>query len=180
MQVCCHHDFGFKSPPSRAAWIEMGLPRRRRLRPASRRLHGRRGLKCRLHQAGGFRGHSRRLHGRRGLKWKPKRCGNARAKSPPSRAAWIEMVTTATKLKEFSRRRLHGRRGLKCRRRRQKPRQPCRRLHGRRGLKWTSTRALWKPRWSPPSRAAWIEISDMCAYSSPRIGRRLHGRRGLK
>ena len=46
-----------------------------------------------------------------------------------------------------------------------------RRLHGRRGLKWEYVRPSVCDRVSPPSRAAWIEISNLvggsCAVTSP-------------
>ena len=35
-------------------------------------------------------------------------------------------------------------------------------------------------KWSPPSRAAWIEIPSTAAQNIPTSRRRLHGRRGLK
>ena len=61
------------------------------LRNFGRRLHGRRGLKCCIGKFSGMI-KGRRLHGRRGLKWcsfvqRVIGCG-----SPPSRAAWIEIV----------------------------------------------------------------------------------------
>ena len=102
----------------------------------------------------------RRLHGRRGLKWTlPRRCprclssppsraawieilfaGTLRMSrpSPPSRAAWIEMFDMNELLRGDMSRRLHGRRGLKSEHR-------------------LIIQLLIK---SPPSRAAWIEIID--------------------
>ena len=57
---------------------------------AGRRLHGRRGLKSNR-QRGHVLQPSRRLHGRRGLKLRLRRELLALSKSPPSRAAWIEI-----------------------------------------------------------------------------------------
>ena len=56
--------------------------------------------------------------------------------SPPSRAAWIEIVSERVAQIEEKSRRLHGRRGLKSffMIRPLRPRR--RRLHGRRGLKY--------------------------------------------
>ena len=120
----------------------------------------------------------RRLHGRRGLKSLQARSGQ-------------------------SGRRLHGRRGLKSNISPLKRKLGLRRrLHGRRGLKSVVKAALLRYSVSPPSRAAWIEIShslntDIASSSPPSRaawieipfsllmqgscdGRRLHGRRGLK
>ena len=146
------------SPPSRAAWIEIGVAVNPSSRRGGRRLHGRRGLKFRAHAAQ-TSARSRRLHGRRGLKshrmrtarWCCRRrlhgrrglkCGSAgnfcsTITSPPSRAAWIEMTTLRSGMGQSLCRRLHGRRGLKC------GRVLCISRVGR----------------SPPSRAAWIEIT---------------------
>ena len=100
------------SPPSRAAWIEMVKVMKVKSLRKSRRLHGRRGLKCgpsivlsgrsrrRLHGRRGlkseiertrFRVTSRRLHGRRGLKCGCSELCLSPQRSPPSRAAWIEI-----------------------------------------------------------------------------------------
>ena len=65
MRVCAK-----KSPPSRAAWIEMPLS-------VSEPYQG-----C----------GSRRLHGRRGLKFGRMFCAAVATESPPSRAAWIEIA----------------------------------------------------------------------------------------
>ena len=70
-------------------------------------------------------------------------CGNVDyvysfPQSPPSRAAWIEIIFAFTGSKE----------------------PLCRRLHGRRGLKCPQIDNLDIPNPSPPSRAAWIEIRD--------------------
>ena len=56
-------------------------------------------------------------------------------KSPPSRAAWIEIVTGVDDFHCILRRRLHGRRGLKSVQSGAKIELISRRLHGRRGLK---------------------------------------------
>ena len=56
----------------------------------SRRLHGRRGLKY-IAQSVYSGGVGRRLHGRRGLKFQHKNNSGISLKSPPSRAAWIEI-----------------------------------------------------------------------------------------
>ena len=56
--------------------------------------------------------------------------------SPPSRAAWIEIINHAENVSK----------------------RLCRRLHGRRGLKWLRMTESLLLRTSPPSRAAWIEI----------------------
>ena len=68
-------------------------------------------------------------------------CGNVDyvysfPQSPPSRAAWIEMLVAGDVLTVSTGRRLHGRRGLKCLQR------------------WATLKAVC----SPPSRAAWIEM----------------------
>ena len=78
----------------------------------------------------------RRLHGRRGLKFDwLKEYGTITA-SPPSRAAWIEMLNFAIMLSTRVGRRLHGRRGLKCVLVEAFGTGVAgRRLHGRRGLK---------------------------------------------
>ena len=100
--------------------------------------------------------------------------------SPPSRAAWIEIMLFSVCV------------SLSI----------CRRLHGRRGLKWSTRATCFRAHPSPPSRAAWIEIAATlapCRYcGSPPSraawieifviflsiqlarSRRLHGRRGLK
>ncbi len=57
-----------KSPPSRAAWIEILAGSMGKVVEASRRLHGRRGLKCKADNDV-LNGIRRRLHGRRGLKY---------------------------------------------------------------------------------------------------------------
>ena len=146
----------------------------------SRRLHGRRGLKYRVTAWRGL-GESRRLHGRRGLKFCFSVAGAEPQRSPPSRAAWIEMPYFNAPFSKCFGRRLHGRRGLKsefvgrgnchARRRRLHGRRGLkyasnvtafdgqrRRLHGRRGLKLLFCLRSWRRCWSPPSRAAWIEI----------------------
>ena len=56
--------------------------------------------------------------------------------SPPSRAAWIEMLYSIARLGKRPRRRLHGRRGLKFWQKIIEQNPECRRLHGRRGLKF--------------------------------------------
>ena len=146
-----------RSPPSRAAWIEINpyfdyfniVPRRR-------------------------------LHGRRGLKLSAQLVKLLWIASPPSRAAWIEISAPINTVPRTSSRRLHGRRGLKSNkhfrhilnlRRRLHGRrglkyhggaiykhEMCRRLHGRRGLKYFIGSCLNLSDKSPPSRAAWIEI----------------------
>ena len=78
---------------------------------------------------------SRRLHGRRGLKSKGTGDLTIPDKSPPSRAAWIEIVTGVDDFHCILRRRLHGRRGLKSVQSGAKIELISRRLHGRRGLK---------------------------------------------
>mgnify|MGYP006890061008 CR=1 FL=1 len=100
---------------------------------------------------------SRRLHGRRGLKSKGTGDLTIPDKSPPSRAAWIEIVTGVDDFHCILRRRLHGRRGLKSVQSGAKIELISRRLHGRRGLKCPQIDNL-----DIPNR------------------RRLHGRRGLK
>ena len=55
-----------------------------------------------------------------------------------------------------------------------------RRLHGRRGLKFAYSGGKDSDCMSPPSRAAWIEISLPFISSYAAACRRLHGRRGLK
>ena len=84
--------------------------------------------------------HSRRLHGRRGLKLQLLSTRYPKTKSPPSRAAWIEIEIRAVITCISGGRRLHGRRGLKC--------------AGRSGNSGFF--------WSPPSQAAWIEILINC------------------
>ena len=126
----------------------------------SRRLHGRRGLKLN-DKIGIFADIRRRLHGRRGLKSSCRRKTASKTTSPPSRAAWIEISSEAVFEILRKGRRLHGRRGLKfCI-------VPCleplvrRRLHGRRGLKSAGALLSGTPWKSPPSRAAWIEITGL-------------------
>ena len=126
----------------------------------------------------------------------------ARVRSPPSRAAWIEICPSGTKSFWSKGRRLHGRRGLKFVRiigtvkLRTSP--PSRAawieiLNGislATGLLSPPSRAAWieiavrvcmvSLDESPPSRAAWIEISKPLKRLCNRTGRRLHGRRGLK
>ena len=79
-----------RSPPSRAAWIEMATRILRQIHPQSRRLHGRRGLKslCAGYAPSRL---GRRLHGRRGLKFRLSALEARSRLSPPSRAAWIEI-----------------------------------------------------------------------------------------
>ena len=123
------------SPPSRAAWIEMPCSHKVSSEGFSRRLHGRRGLKLRiLDFCIDFGG--RRLHGRRGLKsfLRPRRRVDGR--SPPSRAAWIEIkheeqtvIVTAS--------------------------PPSRAAW----IEMILTHTSPAQRLSPPSRAAWIEIT---------------------
>ena len=126
------------------------------LKRLRRRLHGRRGLK--FSSCGSSRGRCRRrLHGRRGLKYTPLYHSWSRRQSPPSRAAWIEILQYIIWCSLFGSppsraawieirnasyhsprirsRRLHGRRGLKSCRAGQRLRRWRRRLHGRRGLK---------------------------------------------
>ena len=61
--------------------------------------------------------------------------------SPPSRAAWIEMINIEDFINASLGRRLHGRRGLK---------------YGKHFLYEFAQE-------SPPSRAAWIEMSELKA-----------------
>ena len=102
----------------------------------SRRLHGRRGLK--FFDVGNvvFVYYGRRLHGRRGLKYSTTVGHERLAASPPSRAAWIEMLIALRLPQVLDRRRLHGRRGLKYTVWEFQSLLSGRRLHGRRGLKW--------------------------------------------
>ena len=72
LAVCGNVDYIYTfplSPPSRAAWIEMAVVTIVPLPCASRRLHGRRGLKLDTGFAVGVCA-GRRLHGRRGLKYR--------------------------------------------------------------------------------------------------------------
>ena len=100
--------------------------------------------------------------------------------SPPSRAAWIEIVFTNIYCFICTGRRLHGRRGLKypgsfrVSGRNSSP--PSRAAWIEIGLRCRQTRK--NP--SPPSRAAWIEIMLNNLFSKDDPSRRLHGRRGLK
>ena len=125
------------SPPSRAAWIEIGVAVNPSSRRGGRRLHGRRGLKFRAHAAQ-TSARSRRLHGRRGLKSHRMRT-----------ARWC------------CRRRLHGRRGLKC----GSAGNFCSTITSPPSrAAWIETqsrqrRAERHP--SPPSRAAWIETRQL-------------------
>ena len=100
-----------------------------------RRLHGRRGLKFAGQTSEVDALYSRRLHGRRGLKSIPFDAFIITPKSPPSRAAWIEMLTTMQRRINGHSRRLHGRRGLKSDYEVSNLGHFRRRLHGRRGLK---------------------------------------------
>ena len=100
----------------------------------SRRLHGRRGLKF----CGGLFFAvriCRRLHGRRGLKSYDEIIAQFAKWSPPSRAAWIEMVSTPAEVFEFVS-------------------PPSR-------AAWIEIELVAEGKIaiaSPPSRAAWIEI----------------------
>ena len=105
---------------------------------------------------------------------------NEMPESPPSRAAWIEIPSARAACAACSCRRLHGRRGLKYVKHHGGITVYSRRLHGRRGLKYERILANQRIRQSPPSRAAWIEISSLLSSTSDIAGRRLHGRRGLK
>ena len=134
-RLCAQRQPPGLSPPSRAAWIEITSCRYVTKCRARRRLHGRRGLKC-AHSGITGRPDGRRLHGRRGLKWQKTVRARAPALSPPSRAAWIEIV--GWNKEEF--------------------RAASRRLHGRRGLKYADKDPSLHVYASPPSRAAWIEI----------------------
>ena len=100
------------SPPSRAAWIEIQVTFENFTEGASRRLHGRRGLKFKTKEAR-KNNMCRRLHGRRGLKFSPRELEGETTVSPPSRAAWIEINEILALRSYAKRRRLHGRRGLK-------------------------------------------------------------------
>ena len=56
----------------------------------------------------------------------------------------------------------------------------CRSPHGERGLKYTLGTTHHLPKWSLPTRGAWIEmLVTTSRYNSP-IGRSPHGERGLK
>ena len=100
-----------------------------------RRLHGRRGLKCRSYvcRRNIYMSPPSRAAWIEISSALPSATGTA---SPPSRAAWIEMAKSCRRSFCAERRRLHGRRGLKS-----DLREGCcafmsRRLHGRRGLKY--------------------------------------------
>ena len=140
LAVCGNVDYVYsfpQSPPSRAAWIEITFLRSRCYSfwsPPSRAAW--------IEISNFFRCHS----------------GDA---SPPSRAAWIEIQVRYLTHIDSPGRRLHGRRGLKYKfviLRISTARS--RRLHGRRGLKSRLRQKRLKRLSSPPSRAAWIEISD--------------------
>ena len=172
------------------------------IRFRSRRLHGRRGLKCKWQFFDSLRQQRRRLHGRRGLKYqniidninaKRRRLHGRRGlksgyahrspkarTSPPSRAAWIEIDTVVSAAAILYGRRLHGRRGLKFDSAVIAVTRFGRRLHGRRGLKSTRSVLQSCAVQSPPSRAAWIEITCSAPNRTGKRRRRLHGRRGLK
>ena len=100
LAVCGNVDYIYTfppSPPSRAAWIEMRSAASGITAQTSRRLHGRRGLKY-VPNEGQRSTISRRLHGRRGLKCPQGLSSNAAWLSPPSRAAWIEIRMSHTRL----------------------------------------------------------------------------------
>ena len=124
-----------RSPPSRAAWIEMSSHSSsisRTLSPPSRAAW----IEIEQPLSGRFFSVSRRLHGRRGLKSEGASSSGTRWKSPPSRAAWIEITGLTGSSIACNCRRLHGRRGLKSPSFTVASNLPaCRRLHGRRGLK---------------------------------------------
>ena len=101
---------------------------------------------------------SRRLHGRRGLKCTLGIRAATATSSPPSRAAWIEISEYLKFLSIIPRRRPHGRRGLKSFDAYNYTVFARRRLHGRRGLKYFCEHFVIGKIASPPSRAAWIEI----------------------
>ena len=88
----------------------------------------------------------RRLHGRRGLKWSRQLFRPARRRSPPSRAAWIEIPSETARKS-----------GLES--------PPSR-------AAWIEIVAGAEPQRltaSPPSRAAWIEIA--CSPPEPALQR---------
>ena len=139
LAVCGNVDYVYSfplSPPSRAAWIEISM----QFRPA-----------------------------RQGLWSPPSRAAWIEIAadcfflflrlSPPSRAAWIEIAFRKEARCSDARRRLHGRRGLKSFDVYNYTAFFRRRLHGRRGFKYAVLAALCRIKWSPPSRAAWIEMS---------------------
>ncbi len=70
MRQKCRSRYSPRSPPSRAAWIEIVKGISLQVKGKSRRLHGRRGLKC------GYVYHE-----------------DGTGMSPPSRAAWIEITS---------------------------------------------------------------------------------------
>ena len=128
-----------------------------------RRLHGRRGLKyegC----LGAIVGCSRRLHGRRGLKCCRVMMHCCGRMSPPSRAAWIEILCSFVQRfkgcgsppSRAAWIEIAGGQGTR-------PRFAGRRLHGRRGLKYQRGQPVRCDSASPPSRAAWIEIATSSA-----------------
>ena len=121
-----------------------------------RRLHGRRGLKL-PSGAVSVCARRRRLHGRRGLKYYGRHPCDRIYTSPPSRAAWIEIVSrviTTPYAKSL----------------------PSRAAW----IEMVAVSSLIVRFSSPPSRAAWIEILHTAAASRLRARRRLHGRRGFK
>ena len=111
---------------------------------------------------------SRRLHGRRGLKSHLKNLQIIPTKSPPSRAAWIEILAVpcllGTRWSPPSRAawiEILETGGIRLKR-------ASRRLHGRRGLKCVVIVCFGFPTSSPPSRAAWIEMPPSpCVRSAP-------------
>ena len=123
------------SPPSRAAWIEISCVSAYVFAAASRRLHGRRGLKLNLLHCRSICA-SRRLHGRRGLKFRKPFVVFFRFPSPPSRAAWIEILKKRYKERFFG--------------------SPPSRAAWIEILFFIAQPLI--KFWSPPSRAAWIEI----------------------
>ena len=122
------------SPPSRAAWIEISCVSAYVFAAASRRLHGRRGLKLNLLHCRSICA-SRRLHGRRGLKFRKPFVVFFRFPSPPSRAAWIEILKKRYKERFFG--------------------SPPSRAAW---IEIISTEVKHNVTSSPPSRAAWIEM----------------------
>ena len=123
-----------KSPPSRAAWIEIPLWQQSYMpnwSPPSRAAW---------------------------IEISHKPASTTASWSPPSRAAWIEIASPAPIFLAPSSRRLHGRRGLKSARIRG---QAACMLSPPSRAAWIEISPLTPLRragTSPPSRAAWIEI----------------------
>ena len=119
--------------------------------------------------------------GGRGLKYPVHVDSAAADRSPPSRGAWIEILSGGSTLDPRPSRPPRGGRGLKCMYRTMGGNPWRRPPRGGRGLKYDLPARAAPPPASPPSRGAWIEISVVGARGVNANGcRPPRGGRGLK